>query len=339
MTYKKIKSLLFCLLFANCAIMNGLEVPLFLRWKSINTGAYCPNQTGKEIHWNEFYQIGMGIDSLAYKDLFATMELRSRANFIENHIEIYKFDLSWAKNNWEITAGSIPWGYGLPNKLYSFAHVSADEDQYSYQATRLNRVYLGYNFADNKIAIDVGGDNHNQVTGKLTYQRQMPFGYFQATEEIRAQDNHWQTPVSISSVNTQRQKGDLVLEAQLAFSFLPNYDVTEKHTTTYALLAGKYKINDLTELFGSGEYLELEPTLMSYQQYRIAFSRKISVYSLNPFYYLDYYDKSTFHRIGLSWDWHFCQTQRIGLIYYMEGSKLNKAKHNLGIQANLELGL
>ncbi len=72
--------------------------------------------------------------------------------------------------------------------------------------------------------------------------------------------------------------------------------------------------------------MELEPTLMSYQQYRIAFSRKISVYSLNPFYYLDYYDKSTFHRIGLSWDWHFCQTQRIGLIYYMEGSKLNKAK-------------
>ncbi len=135
-------------------------------------------------------------------------------------------------------------GYGLPNKLYSFAPVSADEDQYSYQATRLNRVYLGYNFAENKIAIDVGGDNHNQVTGKLTYQRQNPFGYFQATEEIRAQDNHWQTPVSISSVNTQRQKGDLVLEGQLAFSYLPNYDVTEKHTTTYALVAGKYKIND-----------------------------------------------------------------------------------------------
>jgi len=64
MANKRIKFLLFFLLFAWCALMNGLEVPLFLRWKSINTGAYCPNQTGKEIHWNEFYQIGIGIDKI-----------------------------------------------------------------------------------------------------------------------------------------------------------------------------------------------------------------------------------------------------------------------------------
>jgi len=339
MANKSIKFLLFFLLFACCAFMNGLEVPLFLSWKSLNTGAYCPNQTGKEIHWNEFYQIEFGIDSLAYKDLFATMELRSRANFIENYVELYRFDLSWAKENRQITAGSIPWGYGLPNKLYSFSPVSADQDQYRYQATRLNRVRLGLGFAENLIAIDVGGDNHNQAMGMLTFQRQYPFGYFKAAEEIRAQDNHWQTPVSISSLNTQIQKGDLVLDGQLALSFLPNYDVTENHTTTYALLAGNYKINNLTAVFGSAEYQELEPTLMSYQQYRIALSRKISVCSLNPFYYLDYYDKSTFQRIGLSWDWHFCQNQRIGLLYYIEGSKLRKVKHNLGIQANLELGL
>ena len=339
MPYKRIKSLLFFLLFACWAMINALEVPLFLRWKSINTGAYCPHQTGKEIHWNEFYQIGIGIDSLASKDLFATMELRSRANFIENYVELYRFDLSWAKSNCQISAGSIPWGYGLPNKLYSFSPVSADQDQYRYQATRLNRVRLGFGFAENLMAIDIGGDNHNQVIGIFTWQRQFPFGYLKAAEEIRSQDNHWQTPVSISSLNTQIQKRDLVLEGQLAFSYLPNYNVTENHTTTYALVAGKYKIDDLTALFGSAEYLELEPTLMSYQQYRIALSRKISFFSLNPFYYLDYYDKSTFQRIGLSWDWHYCQTQRIGLIYYMEGSKLHKAKHNLGIQANLELGL
>jgi hypothetical protein len=48
--------------------------------------------------------------------------------------------------------------------------------------------------------------------------------------------------------------------------------------------------------------------------------------------------KSTFQRIGLSWDWHFAKP-RIGLLYYIEGSKLRESETEFGNSGNLELGL
>jgi hypothetical protein len=42
------------------------------------------------------------------KTFLPQWKLRSRANFIENYVELYRFDLSWAKENRQISAGSIP---------------------------------------------------------------------------------------------------------------------------------------------------------------------------------------------------------------------------------------
>ncbi len=332
----KIAKMLVVTLLVCCYVtLSAADVPFVLSWKSINSGAYCPNQAKKHLHWNEFYQIGFGVDSLAYKDLYATLELRSRANFYYNNVEIYNCDFVYNKSNWQIMAGSLPWGYGLPNALYTYALVAADQDQFSYQATRLNRVSLGHYFSNHLLSLAIGGNNHNQSIEVLTYQVIKPFGSLSISEEIRAQDNHWKTPVSISSINSQIDKGNIALNAQIAVSYLPKYENTEQHTTSYGLLAVNYKPNDLTELFLSTEYIEVEPSLNDEQRYHIGISRKIDDFFLNPFYYLDYYDNSSFHRAGLSLDYLFHKNQRVGLVYYLEGSKINKAKHNFAIQAQL----
>lgn len=327
--------LLVLLLIVACNSLMALDVPFFLNWKSINTGAYCPNQANKHLHWNEFYQIGFGVDSLAYKDLYANLELRSRANFFDNNVEVYKCDFVYDENNWEIMAGSLPWGYGLPNALYTYSLVAADQDQFSYQATRLNRVSFGHYFSNQLFTFAIGGNNHNQSIEILTYQLLKPHGSFSISEEVRAQDNHWKTPVSISSINTKIQAGTIALNAQVAVSYLPNYENTEQHTTSYGLLAANYKPTDLTELFLSAEYIEVEPSLNDEQRFHLGISHKIDNIFFNPFYYLDYYDNSAFHRTGLSLDYLFYQNQKVGLVYYLEGSKINKAKHNFGIQAQL----
>ena len=337
MDNKITRKLLVILLMYVCVNLTAVDVPFILSWKSINSGAYCANQAKKHLHWNEFYQIGFGVDSLAYKDLYATLELRSRANFFNNNVEIYKCNFAYDNDNWQIMAGSIPWGYGLPNELYSFAIVAADQDQFSYQATRFNRVRLGRYFTNQLLTFDIGGNNHNQSIEVLTYQLMKPFVSLQISEEIRAQDDHWKTPVSISSVNSQIQKGNIALNAQIAVSYLPKYENTEQHTTSYGLLAANYQLDALTELFLSAEYLVVEPSLNDEQRYHIGISHQIDIFSLNPFYYLDYYDNSAFHRAGLSIDYLFYKNQRVGVVYYLEGSKIKKAKHNFGIQAQLGL--
>lgn len=313
----------------------GIELPLILAWDSHNELSYLPSQSEKEYNWREFYRIGIGLDSLSLGDFKTSFLLLNRADFISNQVEISEFRLGYTINRIELSAASLPFGYGRLSRLNPLPRISANMDEYRYQATRFNRFGLAYNGFE----LLAGGNQHNQAMLSISYTGFHPAAgiSYKLAQEGRIRDSHWTTPVAISSAELGYWHSGLQLSCDATYSRFIEYDKTPGHDSFYALTEVRVTPFERIAVNACAEYKENEPTGFVSKFVDGSLSASFGKFYLSPGFRIDKLAGDSFSTAYFSADWLFLPGQRIGLHYRCEN--LSNPVHILGLQASLDYRL
>jgi len=255
-----------------------------LKWDSTNSIFYAPPQTEKQISWSEFYRTGIGLDSLSINDTYASFLIQNHADFITNQLKLHSFELGYKKGDWHISGATEPIGYGARSTLNLYHLVSPDMNDFPYQATRFNGIKLIDNSPTGSIGLAVGGSVHNQAMGlaQYAYLGGQPLYTVILKQEVRGQDNHWRSPVSISSLRFSYQKYLLRLNAETAYSYFVAMNKTAAHGSVYALGEVDFDVHNNLGIYALAEIKQVEPSSDYVQRYQCAASTALGHIILSP---------------------------------------------------------
>lgn len=320
-----------------CPLLFALDLPLQLRWDSASISSYAPQQTDKEASWSEYYRVGIAIDSLSYKQASLSLLLQSHNDFISNAMELNELQLSYVIGNWQLSAESMPMGYGLQNTLNPYHLISPNQDSYLYQATRFNGLLLAHKGIYGRL----GGNVHTQSIGSLGYGWQNKAQTLQLGLDLsaRSMDSHWRSPLNISSANLAFSGAKLKLNLESALSYYWDFNRTDAHTGLFALAEASYALNKDAYLYLTANTTQVEPSSKSIQEYQLAWHYSLGKISLNPATALERRIDTSFYKASLAADYSFIHGQRVGLFYRAQGSSLHSVQHAIGFQAELTYGL
>ena len=332
---------LLLILFSLQLPLAAIELPVTFLWDSANSTSYTPQQEGKELAWNEFYRIGIKLESLQLNDLKMNLHLQSHADFIDSYIEIKQFELVYSRAAWGLTAVTKPIGYGMADQLNPHYLVSPAMAAYRYQDTRFNGLELAFHNPQNQIVLTSGGNMQNQAIASVAYewQRSDQALNLGLKQSARTLDSHFRSPVFISSSTLGFASDTILLQSELALCNYPELKLTKAHSALYAYGECQIMPTNTTTLHLSAETRESEPSGVHNQQYQFSLSRQYNTVSLTPMGQVDFLKKEAYYRANLIGDWEPLTGQRIGLFYGVEGSSAKSLKHNFGIQAELRYGL
>ncbi len=336
-----LRSSFLCVLCLVTVSIGAIDIPLVLKWDSANSIFYAPPQTTKKISWSEFYRTGIGLDSLSINDTYASFLIQNHANFITNQLKLHSFELGYKKDKWQISGTTEPIGYGARNTLNLYHFVSPDMDDFPYQATRFNGIKLIEFSSTSSIGLAVGGSVHNQAIGwaQYAYLGGQPRYTINLKQEVRGQDNHWRSPVSISSLRFSYQKYPLLLNTETAYSYFVAMNKTTAHGSVYALgEVDLIVLNNLT-IYALAEIKQVEPSSDYSQRYQCAASTALGQIIISPGVLHNVMEHHTYNKAYISADYYLNPSMRFGLIYGYEGSNLSSGKHSLGIQSSLSYDL
>lgn len=328
-------SLIVIVLWLSIACMPAIELPLVLSWDSNNELSFLPEQTEKQYRFREFYQLGLGIDSLQVKGMTVQFWLQNRADFMSNQLEIRDFALGYKADVVRIEVASRLTGYGQLNQTNPYHLVSATQDDYRYQGTRFNYLGLGYRGFE----LECGGNTQNQLMVKAAYHsKNISEGFsYSLAQEARVHDSHWHTPVAISSLVLRQNSSNFALICESALSSFLLYDETPAHNSYYLLLQGKLLIKPALQVFGSAEYRESEPNRKVSKLLDAGTSLFYKQLVFSPGFRWDYLAGGESATYYLSNDWHFLPGQRVGLL--LQANAGSNPVYSLGFQASLRYAL
>jgi len=318
----------FCL---GSGALGAVNLPLRLTWDSANEFSYARSQPGKERNWSEFYQFGIVLDSLSYQAFSATLELRSRADFLSYGLEVNKLSLAYQIGAVEIAALSEPSGYGKLAELDSEPRLYAGRDDYRYQATRFDQLRISWQ----GISLASGGSSQNRAMLKLGYQAELPGQqiWLCLAQEARMRDSHWGSPVMISSAALNLHRGAVSFAALGALSHFIKYENTPEHNTPYLIVHAKVEPRNWLSAIGTAEYQESEPLGQVSKVFAGSLSAKLNKLVFTPGVVSSYLDKKFISGLTFSADWHFLPAQRVGLLYRCQN--LSQPVHSIALQAQL----
>jgi len=319
----------------------SIELPVIFTWDSLNSGYYIKAQTNKDISWNEYYRIGIEVDSVDYKQVRLMLKMNNRADFLKNYLELNEIQLTYSSNNWSVAAASKPIGYGRINSLNPYAVISPTDNEFLHQDSRFNGVGVSYEQNDNNITLGAGGNVQNQAMVSLAATLGKPGDslLLSFSSEARAMDSHWRTPVAISAVKLMSISSIVKLNSELAISYYPSRDRTHEHISTFTQVELGINPSPINYLYLSAISEELEQSGLMLKQLQSSFSHDIKQLSLTAGLCIDLlgHDASnSYHVLG---EWRFTKEQRLGIIYRWEENNNISSKHYVGIQAELKYGI
>ncbi len=317
------------------------DIPLELNWDSANSFYYAPPQTNKSVSWSEFYRAEIALDSLYINDVYASFLIQNHADFLDNQLKLHSFELGYTKGTWQISGATEPIGYGAKSTLNPNHLISPDMDDFPYQATRFNRIKLSKSYRQSSISLALGGSVHNQAIGyaQWTYFGIKPAFTVSLKQEARGQDNHWRSPVSISSLNVSFQNELLRMNVESAYSYFFEMNKTHGHESVYALGEVDISVFDNYNIFALAELKQLEPGSESIQRYQGAVSTSFGQMVFSPGVLYNVLENTAYAKGYLSADYMINHSMRVGLIYGYEGSKIRSGKHSLSLQSSLTYDL
>jgi len=321
--------------------VSALQIPLVITWDSSNNASYTEVQTDKEMSWNEYYRIGIAVDSLVYKQAELRFHAQNRANFLKNYIELKDIQFTYRMDNWSASASSKPIGYGLRETLNPYHLISPAKDDYMFQASRFNGLGLAYSKGETTVGISLGGNVQNQSITSLDAAWENPDHSLQLsfTQETRAMDTFWRTPVSISAASVNWNTKSVQLHSELALSYYPKHGLTNEHFSTLSQLELGIKPTLRSFIYVNAESMQLEPKQNALQHFQTSFSYDIASFSLTPGFTLDTYDKQSTHSYHFLAEWRMAKSQRLGIFYRLEQNSIIKSRHLFGLQAELSYGI
>lgn len=319
----------------------SIELPVVFTWDSLNSGYYTKAQTNKEISWNEYYRIGINVDSVDYKQMHLKLKLSNRADFLNNYMELNEIQMTYATHHWSVAAASKPIGYGKHNSLNPYAVIAPADDEYLYQDSRFNGVAVSYKHNNSNLSLDVGGNVQNQTLMSLSAAWGKPNDSLSLSfsTEARAMDSHWRTPVSITALQLKNITPKVKLNSQLAIGYYPSHDRTKEHFSTFSQVELGIKPSPGSYLYVSALAKELEQSGVMLKQFQTSFSQDIKQFSLTSGLCLDILGSESSNSYHVLGEWRFAKEQRLGIIYRWEENINIPSKHYVGIQAELRYGI
>lgn len=330
---------MFC--FACVFKAEALNIPVVMSWDNSNTSSYNSQQTGKELTWNEFYRIGIAIDSLAYKQLSTSLSFYTVPDFLDNNVLLKDFDMHYNLSAWDIFAMSQIVGYGLPNQLNPHSLVSAINDSYLYQETRFNGLGLSYGKAGVAFAAALGGNVHNQAINYWTVDYFNKRSSLKAglKQEFRSLDSHWRSPVSISSLSAEYWDGLLHLNAVSALSYFVEHERTDSHTGIFAQGEANIASSPSSYIYIAAMAKDIEPSNQLLQDYRLAYHQGFGRISVSPELAACFLPGMKDYRASVLGEWNLSTHGRIGVFYKLNGRDTDNLTHSFGLQAALQYEL
>ncbi|MDD4309356.1 MAG: hypothetical protein PHO32_03170 [Candidatus Cloacimonetes bacterium] len=328
--------------------LEGIELPIAFHWDSSNLASIAPSQEGKEVSWNEFYRIGIELDSLRWREFSLYCLLQSNPDYISNNLAIDNFQVSYRKTAWQFIAVTKPIGFGKRDKLNPYYIIDPTIHKYRFSESRFNGLGLNYHTTSSQIGASLGGNMQNQATGILNFLWENPDESITiaASQTAHVMDSHWRSPVMISSGAIEWNTDPLSLNSETAFSHFIGFDRTKAHNSIYNYTELGWKPSTASLIHLSAEYRTLEPASYLQQQYQLSFNNNIGCISITPGCLMDIYRNEEFYQANLLVNWFLLsaypkdyQTSRVGLLYRAEGKTLKSIKHSIGLQAELHYGI
>lgn len=328
-------SLFLLILWLGIVCLPAIELPLVLSWESNNELSFLPEQTDKQYRFREFYQLGLGTDSLQVKGMSVQFWLQNRADFLSNQMEMQDFALGYQTAGLSLEVASRLAGYGQLNQTNPYHQIFATQDDFRYQGTRFN--YLGLSYRG--FTLESGGNTQNQLMLKATYHSNCkPNGFsYSLGQEARIHDSHWHTPVAISSLAFRQSSDTYTLLCESALSRFIEHDETPAHNSYYLLIQGKLKAKPWLQMFGTAEYRESEPNRKISKLVDAGTSLFYKQMVFTPGFRWDYLAGGESATYYLSNDWQFRPDQRVGLLLKAIGG--SNPVYSLGFQAALRYSL
>ncbi|MDD2229475.1 MAG: hypothetical protein PHY48_08700 [Candidatus Cloacimonetes bacterium] len=321
--------------------VSALQIPLVFSWDSLNSGSYTETQTNKEISWNEFYRVGIAVDSVVYKQTELKFHAQNRAEFLKNYLELKDVQLTYRLDNWAIKASSQPIGYGIRDGRNPYHLLSPAKGDYLFQASRFNGLRIAYWRGESTFGIALGGNVQNQAIAAIDalWEKSDHSLQFSLSQEARAMDTFWRTPVGISAASADFNTQKLTLHSEFAFSYFPKHDLTKEHISTFSQLELGIKPSPQSFFYVIAESNQLEPKQNALQFFQTTFSYDIASFSLTPGVTIDSFENQSTSSYHFLAEWHLGKFQRVGMFYRLEESSHIKSRHIVGLQAELYYGI
>ena len=329
--------LFFCMLCAAYAI----ELPLYLNWNSVNNGFVNNAQPGKKLSWDEYYSIGLGLDSLKVNSTALSFLLTNQADFDENYLQLESIHLDYTYKSWYSSAQSTPQGYGKRNTLANRHIVNATQNKSLYRETRFNGLGIGYLLGSTLLELKWGGNKQNQsiALAKQTWNKHNNSLSIVTCQEARTQDSFWRRPVYTGAIRLLVKAKQLECYSEIAASLVPALAASETKYGVVQLLELSYRPDSCNQFFIAGDYTKPDISDFAISNVRLSYSREIGDISISPGITLNKVDSKRWASYHILGEWNIDTINSFGLFYRLEESSNKKYIHNLGLQARLSYGL
>lgn len=313
----------------------AIDLPLYAKWQSLHSSYYDEAQAGKELSWDELYRAEFGIDSFQYKNTVFAMAVDTKQFFNESHLRLKSIQLGLIKDDWLFSARSREHGYGIGLGMDSYPILSRGFDAYHYQNMRLNSLELQYGKNRWQGRLNLGGNVHNQACAMISLSSFEPDDYrLGFHQEIRAQDNHWRTPVLISAINADYfpEQRRFQFYNNIAVSALPKYDSTQAHHELYLESELSYHISKSSSISAAARYQSKEYAPKELQFYQIRARQDLYDFALIPLTELSIIQGERLWQHRLLGRYYLDPIKSIGLFYEYSHFDAQAPRHTVGLE-------
>lgn len=327
--------LLCSFLYLFSSILRAQPLPIYAKWQSLGSVYYDSDQSGKELSWDELYRAEFGIKNLKHKSVYLDLAMESEQFFDESHIRLKTFLISGELNErWKIVAGSQEHGFAQDFAMDTQPVLMRGYPNYPYQQMRLNSLGI-CNISDANssiLSLYLGGNVHNQASTLLSWHHNSDALTIGLSQEFRAMDNHWRTPVTISALDLSFASSAIDLRTVAAVSLLPGFDSTEAHHELFTQTEASCHILSNTTL-SVGQMLSTRLYApRQIQRYQLRLSQEIgNKLRISPLSELNLMDGNQFWLQRLLLNYEAVPACDLGVYYDFSRFHRSKGRHTFGI--------
>ncbi len=276
---------LFALLWCIGTILAATQMPFYARWQSLNSMYYDALQEGKELSWDEAYRAEFGFKGKFYHGILFALDIETEQFFDEPQLRLKSIFIGHDTGKLFWQAGSYPRGYGFGFAMDEYPALEHGYNQYRYQSMRMNSLDMQLSIRDDMLlSTELGGNKHNQASALISFYHLPENTDYKCVlrQDLRTMDNHWRTPVSISSIDLSYLYSGFNFNLDAAVAILPKWEATVAHHEIFVMtelqhLSESYPAPALGLMYKKQNYAPYET-----QQYQLRLEQKLGRFTLVP---------------------------------------------------------
>lgn len=331
--------LILTILLFSLGVLSAIDIPLYVKWQSLNYISENTNQPGKETSWNELYQALIGISPITAGPAEFSLNLVTNRLFHEPTITVQDIQLGYRMGSWLVSGKSAVIGHGTGFMTDNNAGLRRGYDIYRYQQTRFNGLGIGWEAQNARMELCLGGNIHNQAmaNAEITWlpQPEKIESGVSLVQEFRSMDSHWLSPVSITAIKLTSETPLIKARQATAISYLPEDDTTPEHIEIYHQSELQLRLTKHLHPGIGIMYLNREYTPKTLERYQAYLEYTPGSFTILPLTELTKVNSTSLWQHRLTAFYQILPQSKVGLFYEYSRQNSSQAVHSIGIEADL----